>query len=253
MEDPPSPSAAGNAHQARNPTWSRDELILALSLYMTNPASPPRKGSIEVDDLSALLNRIGNLSPHGHQPAFRNANGVYMKMMNFRRFDPAFVAEGRVGLSRGGKDEERVWEEFASDLPRLRQVAAAIRQAAIEQAQNAQVPDLDIAEAEEGRVLTSLHSRRERSRELVAAKKRQVLRDLGRLACEACGFDFGKRYGARGEGLIEIHHTQPLHTLAGGAKTRLEDLAVLCANCHRVVHAKAPWLSMAELKALTCS
>lgn len=32
----------------RNPPWSRDELILALDLYMTNPASPPGKGSASV-------------------------------------------------------------------------------------------------------------------------------------------------------------------------------------------------------------
>lgn len=49
---------------ARNPAWSRDELILALDLYMTNPASPPGKGSKAVADLSKTLNDIGTLPLH---------------------------------------------------------------------------------------------------------------------------------------------------------------------------------------------
>jgi hypothetical protein len=36
-------------------------------------------------------------------------NGIYMKMMNFRRFDPAFTSAGKVDLTRGNKDEEEVW------------------------------------------------------------------------------------------------------------------------------------------------
>ena len=170
----------------RSPTWSREELILALALYMTNPTSPPGKTSSEVAELSVLLNHIGALGRADRLAAFRNPNGVYMKMMNFRRFDPTFIASGRVGLSRGGKDEERVWHEFASDLPRLRQVADAIRQAVTAPSQAPSAPEPDIAEAEEGRVLTSLHRRRERSQQLVEAKRRQVLKDHGKLSCEAC-------------------------------------------------------------------
>ena len=58
---------------------------------------------------------------------FRNPNGVYMKMMNFRRFDPEYTRQGRVGLTRGNKGEGLVWDEFAGDKPRLAKVAAAIR------------------------------------------------------------------------------------------------------------------------------
>jgi 5-methylcytosine-specific restriction protein A len=36
--------------------------------------------------------------------------------------------------------------------------------------------------------------------------------------------------------------------LRPGAKTRLSDLHLLCANCHRMVHAKRPWLTLDELK-----
>ncbi|EPZ0876776.1 HNH endonuclease [Pseudomonas aeruginosa] len=50
--------------------------------------------------------------------------------------------------------------------------------------------------------------------------------------------------------MIEVHHIRPLHTLEPNPKTRLDDLTLLCANCHRVVHASRHWLSLAELKSV---
>jgi 5-methylcytosine-specific restriction protein A len=58
------------------------------------------------------------------------------------------------------------------------------------------------------------------------------------------------RYGVRGRGFIEVHHLRPLHTLKPGTKTKLQDLALVCANCHRMIHARRPWLTLNELKAL---
>ncbi len=107
----------------------------------------------------------------------------------------------------------------------------------------------DVMEAEEGRVLTRLHRSRERSRKLVEACKKHALKKHGRLVCEACNFEFGKRYGSQHDGIIDCHHTKPVHTLGEGAKTRIEDLALLCANCHRVVHANRPWLTLEQLRA----
>ena len=148
----------------RNPPWTRDELILALELYMQNPASPPSQTSVEVQELSATLNKLGAALGLGEENKFRNANGVYMKMMNFRRFDPNYTASGKVGLTRGNKDEADVWREFAHDKDRLTHVANAIRQA-VTLPSTEYTPDLEegIVEAEEGRLLTRLHRRRERS------------------------------------------------------------------------------------------
>jgi putative restriction endonuclease len=36
--------------------------------------------------------------------------------------------------------------------------------------------------------------------------------------------------------------------LKDGDTTRLEDLALLCANCHRMIHRASPWLSVEELR-----
>jgi len=124
-----------------------------------------------------------------------------------------------------------IWDEFASDLERLKAAAAAIRAIASKDA----IPDLDepeVAEAQEGRLVTRFHRTRERDREIVKRKKAAVLKSTGRLACEACGFDFEAAYGDRGSGFIECHHLTTVHKLAEGSLTRLSDLALVCANCH---------------------
>lgn len=113
----------------RNPPWSRDELISALDLYFRFRNAPPGKDSAEVADLSAFLGRMGRGLGLTDAETFRNANGVYMKMMNFRRFDPEYTADGRVGLVRGNKEEEVVWNEFSGDPAALADAVAGIHAA----------------------------------------------------------------------------------------------------------------------------
>jgi predicted HNH restriction endonuclease len=91
------------------------------------------------------------------------------------------------------------------------------------------------------------HRQRERSRELVTmAKELFQMRNQDRLFCEVCGFDFGETYGA--PDFIEVHHRIPLRDLQPGMKTKLSDLAMVCANCHRMLHRGNPWPSIEELK-----
>ncbi len=85
---------------------------------------------------------------------------------------------------------------------------------------------------------------------MVARKKTQVLTEHGRLACEACNFEFGAAYGTLGEGFIECHHTLALSALEKERRTRLEDVALVCSNCHRMLHRRRPWLAAADLKML---
>jgi 5-methylcytosine-specific restriction protein A len=235
----------------RNPTWTRDELILALDFYVQCQGNPPAKDSVEIRALSVLLNELDSDITKASEK-FRNVNGVYMKIMNFRRFDPKYAAKGAVGLSRGGKGDEYVWMEFTNKPDILKATAASIRANVkdLNQTSFGTYEDIDIAEAEEGRVLTRVHLIRERNRDLVKKKKFDVVKRLGTLCCEVCCFDFQKKYGERGSGFAEVHHIKPLHTLQSGSKTTLDDLSILCANCHRMIHAKSPWLEIDELKKL---
>ena len=230
---------------ARNPKWSRDELILTLDLYVQFKGNPPGKTSKNIVELSDLLNKMGTQIAD-RKADYRNPNGVYMKVMNFRRFDPTYISQGKKGLQRGGKLEEDVWHNFTNDPKKLSETAKAIHliveKGAVPKA--SQEEDEEFAEAEEGRILTRVHRSRERSRKLVEQKKASVLKASGKLKCEACSFDFEEAYGERGKGFIEVHHIKPVHTLAAGDKTRLEDLALLCSNCHRIVQAQQPWLTI---------
>lgn len=238
----------------RNSPWIRDELILALDLYVRHAGNPPGKTSQDISELSALLNRLGDVTGRTHQATYRNANGVYMKCMNFRRFDPAYTSSGRKGLTRGNKLEEEVWNEFAEQPARLHKTAAAIREA-IEVGDVEVIDDAvdDDYEAAEGKVLTALHRRRERSRTIVRKRKEKALKETGELRCEGCGMTFEERYGDIGHGFIEVHHTRPVHELQPGDKTKLADLALVCSNCHRMIHHRRPWLSMSELRAIVRS
>jgi predicted HNH restriction endonuclease len=236
-----------NLHIATNPAWSRDELILALNLYIQFKGNPPGKGNHGVVELSNFLTEMGSQIAN-RASDFRNSNGVYMKVMNFRRFDPTYIAQGKKGLQRGNKLEQQVWNDFATDPARLALTANAIRLAVTKGAVASEEEEDEFAEAEEGRILTRLHRIRERNRELVEKKKAAALRQYGCLKCEACAFDFKETYGSRGAHFIEGHHVKPVHTLVVGGKTRLEDLVLLCSNCHRMVHVQRPWLTIEELK-----
>ena len=234
----------------RNPPWSRDELIIALDLYLTNRNSLPSKNDPRVIEASELLNRLSGALGTRHEN-FRNANSVYMKLGNFRGVDPQYTALGKKGLSRGGKGDQEVWNDFALHPAELALAASAIRSNILNDTVPTDGWEADgITEAPEGRLLTRVHQSRERSPKLVAERKLIALRNSGKLACEACDFDFARVYGERGKGFIEAHHLTPVHMLLPGSKTRLQDLALLCANCHRIIHASEPWLTLPELKAL---
>ncbi len=70
------------------------------------------------------------------------------------------------------------------------------------------------------------------------------------LHCQICGFSFKETYGNRGDRFIEGHHKQPLGSLNKRTRTRIEDIAMVCSNCHRMLHRGGRTLSINELSAL---
>jgi len=85
-----------------------DELIVALNFYPQHCPSPPGKNSQEIRDLSDAIKRIGEKLHPGLDPSgtFRNENGVYMKLMNFRSLDPSYTSEGKTGLPRSSNTDK---------------------------------------------------------------------------------------------------------------------------------------------------
>lgn len=83
----------------------------------------------------------------------------------------------------------------------------------------------------ENRKLVTSHLQRERSSYL--ATERKIHDDY---ECQVCGLRFEDAYGELGEGFAEAHHRIPLPRLSGKIRTRMVDLATVCANCHRMLH-----------------
>lgn len=92
------------------------------------------------------------------------------------------------------------------------------------------------------------HRRIERNSE-AAKKAKQILGTR----CQGCELSFDNIYGDIGSGFIEAHHKIPLSSLKEGMQTKLnpeQDFAVLCSNCHRMVHKTKPILTIEELRNL---
>lgn len=230
----------------KNPKWSRDELLLVLDLYLQNPQSPPSKDSNEVQEMSETLRKLDVKLGNNANSKFRNANGVYMKMMNFRRFDSSIAGSG---LTRGGKDEEVVWNLYSDKPKELANIVHSIKKLIdLDIELPSFVEEQDEEESEEGKLNTRFHKVRERNTKTVKKKKDEFLKKQGRLYCEVCKFDFVQEYGPRGDGFIECHHTKFLSDYDEPTKTNMSDLVLLCSNCHRMIHRKKPWLSVNELR-----
>lgn len=231
--------------RSRKVAWMRDELILALDLYIREGRNPSPES---INELSKVLRSIPVEIHLAEDPSFRNQKSVHAKVSNFVSIDPQ---ASTAGMKKGGKGTAEVWDEFASDPERLRQAAISVRSMVGDDEIIKDVEqDFFMAEAAEGRLVTRKHQSRERNRKLIESKKKSVLESEGLLACEACGFDFTAVYGVRGEGFVECHHTIPVSEMEQGAKTHVKDLALLCANCHRMIHRRAPWLEVEELREL---
>ena len=232
----------------KNPNWTKDELILALELYFRDPTARGNKKHPEVINLSRLLNRLPIHLDNEIETNFRNPTGVAMKLGNFLRFDPSYTGKG---LDRGNKMEEEVWNLYSSNISALILAKDAIINNIdfVKKNKVINTPDF-IEEASEGRLLTRVHITRERNQGLIKRKKKSVLNETGSLKCEVCSFDFKQVYGALGEGFAECHHVKPVSLLKPNEKTKIKDLAILCANCHRMIHRERPWKTIEELKAL---
>jgi hypothetical protein len=123
-----------------------------------------------------------------------------------------------------------------SDLPRPSYFNATFRKtSAAPPAWDAFREDAFLESSTEGQRKLVMHIRYERDPRIVESKKRAVRSLRGSLACEICDFDFGL-YKGIGEGFCEVHHKRPLSQANGRIQTRLKDLAIVCSNCHRMIH-----------------
>jgi 5-methylcytosine-specific restriction protein A len=103
-------------------------------------------------------------------------------------------------------------------------------------------PDISVTE---GELKLVSHLARERNQKIIVEKKREAIRN-GNLKCEVCSFSFIDTFNVE---FIECHHITPISN-TGVRETSLADLALVCANCHRMLHTKfdGQYLSIDDLR-----
>ena len=214
---------------------------------MQNDGRPLDHADKRVVELSQLLRQMSLYPMEQRLPEFRNPNGVAQKTRNIAQHLPGYTGSN----SNGNALDRKVADLFVRQRDVMHGLAESIR-FLITAGEPPGLPAEASYESEseiEGRYLLRWHAYRERNPALRRKKIDSVIAAGGSLACEVCEFDFSQFYGQRGQGYIECHHIEPLHV--GGEKARkISELALLCSNCHRMIHTKPPWPTPAELRDL---
>ncbi|WP_084323985.1 HNH endonuclease [Methanolobus tindarius] len=106
-------------------------------------------------------------------------------------------------------------------------------------------PDIidEVASAEEGKKYIREASFRQRNRKLIEQKKAN-----SDYRCEVCGMRYEDVYGEIGKDYIIAHHLEPIGNRDEAAKTTLDDIALVCSNCHDMLHKTNPPMSIEELR-----
>ncbi|MER7946615.1 HNH endonuclease [Streptomyces sp. NPDC096079] len=241
-------------------SWVRDELLLACALVMENGWRELRQNDLRVLELSDLLRSLPLHGDAAVDQRFRSPNSVSRKTTDIATAHPEYGGPA----TKGGRPTREIVSDFLTHPSQMLAAASALREG-VSSGELHHVPahpdEIDEEggqSAREGRLLLRWALHRERDRGLRSKKISQVQRLGLPIRCEVCTFDFGLTYGALGADYIEVHHVTPLHT-TGPRETRLEDLALLCANCHRMCHRnhegqswRTPDAVRAEMRSAAC-
>jgi 5-methylcytosine-specific restriction protein A len=235
----------------KNPKWHRDEIILALDLYFELEPGHINARNPEIVRLSEILNKLPIHEERPDKVKFRNPNSVRLKLSNFLAIDPDYHGKGMASYSRLDK---AVFDEFYNDKTELKRIANKIKRIALDPGLSLKLYEIKDDEGEdsfsvrEGKVIYKLHKHIERNNIINNKKKEFYFKKYGKLNCEVCRFDFKEFYGNIGDGFIECHHIKPLSELNNETETALNDLALVCSNCHRMLHRNLNALSIEDLK-----
>lgn len=156
---------------------------------------------------------------------------------------------GNIAALRYGRNTVPTDDILAADLSRLltmyaELVAQSDALAAAAQESDGPTEPMEAVEGDRFR----LHRRVERNSKLAADAKK-----IHGTSCQVCGFTFEARYGEIGSGYIEAHHLIPIAELSKRPRSLnpLTDFAVVCANCHRMLHtSRGRVMSVEELRAV---
>jgi 5-methylcytosine-specific restriction protein A len=229
-------------HGHGNPNWNRDETILALDLYFDFYGVIPSGEDERIKSLSQLLRSMPYHANASKKDSFRNADGVSFKLQNLRQ-----VATGK-GLGNVSKMDRIIWSEFANK-PEEAKIHTNLIKAGITLVEMEGEDSDDDVQFAEGRIVTEAHKRRERNPQLrrKLIKKRKL---SGPLSCDIC--NCVEPHHQFADAMFEAHHLVPLAAAMQERATKLQDMSLLCANCHRMNFSQG-CLPLILFGALVCS
>lgn len=68
-------------------------------------------------------------------------------------------------------------------------------------------------------------------------KLRKAALEKARGICETCSVDYSSILDGLGKRVLQVHHRKQLSLAIEPVVNGIEDLAVVCANCHQIIHA----------------
>jgi 5-methylcytosine-specific restriction endonuclease McrA len=96
--------------------------------------------------------------------------------------------------------------------------------------------DEEQIKSKEGRISLRVHKVRERDPKIKKKAIEIFIKQNGSIFCEVCNFSFEEKYGLLGKGFIEVHHLKPISEYDENEFTSIDNLKLVCSNCHRMIH-----------------
>ncbi|PDT14320.1 HNH endonuclease [Rhizobium sp. J15] len=225
-----------------NPKWTREETLLALDLLYQYNIRLGREHK-EVIALSELLQKAPIHPPETRRNNFREPHGVAKKIDNL-----LLAVESNHGYGVSNADKAAVSDYPRSRKEELAALANSLRASFILRDGAEELPDDEVFV--EGKWLTVRHRKRDqRLRQRLLTKLRGK-----ELQCEMCSVSPPPIDRELQESRYEAHHRIPLAEAEHESETRVADMALLCACCHRTLHKMISrfrrWVSVAEGRSL---
>lgn len=228
----------------RNPTWRKEELILALDLYFRLDYGQMHGTNPLIIQLSKDLRNLNIHKDIPDKAKFRSVNSVALKLANLKKSDQNFSGKG---MRDGGKLEKELWNKYHTHRDTLRKEADLIRQLYLKP-KSETLKATDTKGKYKSDFLFQIHKNRETDPLVMKVKKEMVLTETKKLKCEVCGFDSLSFYGEIGNDLMEIHYDKELITEPGLESSDMNVFVIVCSNCHKALDKNFGLLDASDLK-----
>lgn len=216
-----------------NPKWTEQEILIALDFYFDYYMFE----NISATDplIEELSTRIRDLRIYGPNEVedynkFRNASSVHLKLRNLKFIDTG----GAEGLKGGSALDRELFQRYEDKPILLKQNIKSFYHTRTSTFSSDFMDEPFLTT--EGKEFYRTHLDRERDKGIVNKVKMKAL-SIGNCKCEICDFDFYEMYGNLGADFIECHHRTPIgQKFIGERITTENDLALVCSNCHSILH-----------------